>query len=164
MANYNRIPIKERFESKYVPDPNSGCWLWIGHWANNGYGLISGGGTGGGMRLAHRVAYELYNGPIPDGANVLHKCDTRCCVNPDHLVIGSLSDNMQDMIDKRRHKKSALGLPLGVRKLPDYVKCSRPYYAKAGFNGKYRTSKYFATPEEAHATYLEIRNQMRQEA
>jgi hypothetical protein len=162
MANHTRIPIRERFESKYYPEPNSGCWLWDAHCAKNGYGLIGGGGTGGGMKLAHRVSYELYVGPIPDGMNVLHKCDTPCCVNPDHLRLGTLSDNMQDMIDKRRQKKPTVNnLPLGVIRLPDYVKCKKRFYARARFEGVAKTSRYYETPEEAHLAYLEIRKQLR---
>lgn len=165
MANYNRIPLRERFESKYIPEPNSGCWLWEGRCVGSGYGSIAEGGTFGRSLLAHRVSYELYIGPIPDGMCILHKCDTKLCVNPDHLRIGSSSDNMQDMIDKRRQKRPTVNsLPLGVRKLPDYVPCRKPYYARVGFRGKYRTSKYFETPEEAHQAYLDMRKHVRAEA
>lgn len=165
MANHTRVPLRTRFESKYEPVPFCGCWIWTGTCGRNGYGQIARGGTHGGKALAHRVAYELFVGPIPDGMHVMHKCDTVCCVNPDHLKLGTRSDNMQDMIDKRRQKKSTVtNLPLGVKKLPDHMSCTRRYYARAGFGGKYRNSKYFKTPEEAHLAYLELRREMRAEA
>lgn len=78
-------PLSERFEEKYIPEPNTGCWLWTGALGGGGYGAIGAGGKRGGRRTAHRVAYELYRGPIPAGLELDHLCRTRCCVNPWHL-------------------------------------------------------------------------------
>lgn len=91
--------LLDRFESKYIPEPNSGCWLWEAAVVQNGYGTIS---VNKGMRRAHRVSYELYVGNIPDNLMVLHKCDVRCCVNPDHLFLGTHQDNMDDREFKGR--------------------------------------------------------------
>jgi len=71
----------ERFEAKFIPEPNSGCWLWFGA-SSDGYGYI---GCGGRNRLAHRVSYEIHRGPIPEGLELDHLCRLHCCVNPDHL-------------------------------------------------------------------------------
>ncbi len=66
--------------SRSTPEPMSGCWLWDKSVYKNGYGQATFNHR---KALAHRVSYELHRGPIPDGMCVLHKCDVKCCVNPD---------------------------------------------------------------------------------
>ena len=61
------IPIEERFQDKYIPEPNSGCWLWIGSVGDDGYGNIGEGGRGSPNLKAHRVSYGIHKGPIPEG-------------------------------------------------------------------------------------------------
>ena len=93
--------IADRLEANSIPEPNSGCLIWIGpaHW--KGYGQIHKDGK---KQRAHRVAWTLKNGPIPEGLCVLHHCDMPPCINPDHLFIGTQQDNVADMIAKgRRH-------------------------------------------------------------
>ena len=77
-------------------DTKTGCWNWKKHIGTHGYGSMSRG------RLAHRVAYQKYVGPIPRGQHVLHRCDNRRCVKPAHLFIGTQSDNLKDASDKGR--------------------------------------------------------------
>jgi hypothetical protein len=73
----------ERFEQKFIPEPNSGCWLWIGAIDGMGYGRFK---IGTRLHGAHRVSYELYVGKIPDGMDVDHRrCNNPLCVNPEHL-------------------------------------------------------------------------------
>lgn len=72
----------QSFESKYIPEPNTGCWLWIASKFDNGYGQF---GFDGKNRKAHRVSYELYKSKIPTGLTLDHLCRVRECVNPDHL-------------------------------------------------------------------------------
>lgn len=89
-----------RFMQKVMPEPNSGCWLWVGSTNEKPpYGRLLFRGT---VMVAHRVSWLLYRGEIPDGLRVLHRCDVPQCVNPEHLFLGSQSDNMLDMYGKNR--------------------------------------------------------------
>lgn len=90
----------ERFEQKIMPEPMSGCWLWTASLNDGGYGLFC---LDGKDRTTHRVSWRLYRGEIPEGLCVLHKCDTRACVNPDHLFLGTYKDNNNDCVAKKRH-------------------------------------------------------------
>lgn len=79
------------------------CWNWMASIKPNGYGQIGRGGRGAGVVYAHRASWELVNGKIPDGLQVLHHCDNRRCVNPSHLFLGTQKDNIRDMLSKGRH-------------------------------------------------------------
>lgn len=81
-----------------------GCWEWQGRLNNKGYGKL-------GRRYAHRMAHELFCGPIGN-LQVLHHCDNRACVRPSHLFLGTQSDNIRDMYAKGRR-------PLHLVKLTD---------------------------------------------
>lgn len=98
-----RRSLWDRFHEKVMPEPMSGCWLWTGAVKDYGYGVIGLGRREDGIEKAHRTSYRLYKGEIPDGAVVMHSCDTPSCVNPAHLSIGTLSDNMRDCVHKRRN-------------------------------------------------------------
>lgn len=96
--------LLERFEDKFIPEPNSGCWLWMGAITRGGYGHIRKRVNNvNKMTRAHRVSYELYKGPIPEGLQVLHTCDNPICVNPNHLFLGTNQDNVDDKVSKDRH-------------------------------------------------------------
>ena len=99
---YPARPLAERFWAK-VPTLGVGCWEWAGGRDNDeGYGRIREGRGGSPFLLTHRVAWELTQGPIPDGLMVLHKCDNPPCVRPDHLFLGTNTDNMRDASAKGR--------------------------------------------------------------
>src|SRR4051812_44802440 len=95
-------PTEEKFWEKVPDRPTDGCWLWTAYRNKAGYGTF---GVGGTQKLAHRVAWELGVGPIPQGIKVLHHCDNPSCVNYEKcLFLGTQIENIQDMIAKGRHR------------------------------------------------------------
>jgi len=95
-----RRPLTERFWSKV--DKAGECWLWTASTQSAGYGKITAGGSRGRTLGAHRVAWELTHGPIPDGLFVCHRCDVPACVRPDHLFLADHDGNMADKSRKER--------------------------------------------------------------
>ena len=118
--------IAEALQDHTSIDPVSGCWLWTGSTSGNrwkeglGYGNLSNKGKN---YRAHRASWEIHRGPIPKGMNVLHTCDVPRCCNPDHLYIGTMSDNARDMfsrgrsVNQTRPELLARGARNGVAKL-----------------------------------------------
>src|ERR1700759_2409142 len=90
----------DRFHKAYFQAP-SGCWLWLFAIGHDGYGIFK---VGVKNIRAHRFSYETFIGPIAKGMLVLHKCDVRNCVNPDHLWSGTSAQNSLDMRLKGRSK------------------------------------------------------------
>lgn len=86
------IDIRSYIREKSTPY-SCGCWLWNDGLNPSGYGVL---GLKGRNQRAHRVSFEEFNGPIPEGMQVLHRCDIKSCVNPMHLYVGTVQDNAND--------------------------------------------------------------------
>jgi len=96
--------LEERFWAKVDKKGPDDCWEWTGALGGDRYGHRYGQiGISGKIVRAHRVSWELANGPIPKGICVLHHCDNPSCVNPSHLFLGTKLDNAQDAIKKGRY-------------------------------------------------------------
>lgn len=115
-----RLTIADRFWPKV--NKTESCWLWTGAVAS-GYGTIGEGGKYGRQLNAHRVSYELTYGKFDPKLYVLHKCDVKLCINPEHLFLGTQQENVDDMIAKGRAKQGHLygkDHPNYGKPLPDY--------------------------------------------
>lgn len=130
--------VIERFWSKTIPEPNSGCWLWTAHCNAKGYGVLR---VRDRTWLAHRFAMTLSLGiSIPYGQCVLHRCDNPPCCNPGHLFLGTNQDNVHDRESKGR------GRPLRGENHPSRTK---PWTRPRGDNHYSRTSpEYLARGEK----------------
>ena len=111
-----------------VPDDGNGCWEWMGYRGRHGHGQI----LSDAKRLdgTHRVSWEFFNGPIPDGLHVLHRCDHPPCVNPAHLFLGTPADNMADCAKKGRTGRAVL-TPDKVRAIRARLAAGEPVRAVA---------------------------------
>lgn len=101
------ISLSDGFWERVLVGSADDCWLWQGSVRNNGYGQLQRRAICKIPLKAHRVAWELTNGSIPDGVYVLHRCDNRRCCNPSHLFLGTGLDNINDMVSKGRSRKDS---------------------------------------------------------
>ena len=88
------VPPFKRLLSNYIIDDNS-CWIWRGNILKTGYGQIK---VFGKMYSTHRFSYELHKGTIPNNLEVMHLCNNKLCINPDHLKTGTHKENIQQAI------------------------------------------------------------------
>ena len=91
--------MKQLIEQHSIPEPNSGCWLWMGPVMNAGYGRIY---ISPKTYLAHRVSYEAFRGPIPERMQIDHLCECKICVNPEHLSITTFVGNTRRWSARRK--------------------------------------------------------------
>jgi hypothetical protein len=125
-----------RFWSKV--DSSGECWNWTAAKFSNGYGILGSWPEPGKSSLAHRIAYQLARGEIPDGLRVCHRCDNRSCVRPDHLFLGTAKANTQDAKAKSR-------LICGTRRLSWAQVCEIRELAAAGVTGKELAVRFSVT-------------------
>ena len=104
MPRWEPMSLEERFWSKVNKNGDGGCWIWLGATNTFGYGKFE---LDYKMVSAHRLSFELFNGPIPKGKNICHTCDRRNCINPDHLYAGTQKQNMLDMLRGGRHSNGS---------------------------------------------------------
>ncbi len=113
------ISIAERLERMSMPEPNSGCILWLGTVSStSGHGRMK---VHGRWESPHRVAYILAKGSVPDALNVCHRCDVPACINPAHLFVGTHRENMADMHAKGRYGRKSVRRPF----IPHICECAR---------------------------------------
>lgn len=100
--------VKEACEALYIPEPNSGCWIWIGNRlteARGGYACFTCRPHGIINQRAHRHSWKMHRHDITEDVHVLHRCDNPLCVNPNHLFLGDQKVNMADKVHKGRQNK-----------------------------------------------------------
>lgn len=99
-ASRRRTSLEDRLWRKV--DKSGEHWIWTGNVGSHGYGQLARGSRSEGLITAHRAAWEVTYGPIPDGLFILHRCDIRACCKPDHLFLGTAKTNSLDMVHKGR--------------------------------------------------------------
>lgn len=119
---YTRVPPEERFWAKVEKDGDDGCWRWLAHRTRSGYGAFNPLSSENPVR-AHRYAYELLIGPIPEGLQLDHLCRVRECVNPRHLEPVTAGENIRRGGNGNRSKTAC---PQGHR----YTEANTYFYKK----------------------------------
>ena len=146
VANFSAESI-ERFWAS-VDKAGSGCWRWKLFINRGGYGHLNRQGV---IYRAHRVAYELAKGPIPEGMNIDHMCHNRACVNPDHLRVVTQKQNLENIGATRGNT--------GVRGV-HYIKAKNRFLASVRHHGKNYYCGIYKTLEEAEAVIIAKRNEL----
>jgi hypothetical protein len=127
--------VYERFVRKI--NKTETCWLWTDTLHKTGYGYFTiTKRPKTTSYVAHRFSWTLFKGPIPEGLHVLHTCDVRHCVNPDHLFLGTASENMKDMVKKGRAIRNVLKGPSHpfAKFNMEQIKQVREMYASGNFS------------------------------
>lgn len=106
------VSLEDKFKARILPPDENGCWNWYKH-NSRGYPNMHDGLK---PIAAHRFSFEFHCGPIPKGMVVMHRCDNKRCVNPDHLMVGTHAQNVADMIEKGR-KVQVRGVRIAKAKL-----------------------------------------------
>ena len=143
-TNMAKLTVYRRrlFMDRVEYDTNGGCWLWAGKVQPNGYGRTN-------YDMAHRASLVLLRGvDIPKGMHVMHRCDVRCCVNPDHLSVGTAAENIRDMDRKGRRVTVSVGgekSGMSVLKEEDVREIRRRYESGEGLSALGRA--FSVTPQ-----------------
>lgn len=113
--------FEERLERHIERLPESGCWIWMGATLENGYGKVRDAEMK--SALAHRASYSYYKGSLSKDKYVCHTCDIPSCVNPNHLFLGTPTENQQDSKRKGRAIKATFKLEKSkVSEIKNYLK------------------------------------------
>lgn len=141
------IQISSFWSKVIIKNDKRSCWEWSGAKKPKGYGNVR---INKKYMLAHRVAFELANGDIPEGYIVCHICDNPSCCNPNHLMLGTIKSNSADMLIKNRQKKpefAARGSGNGNSKLnDDEVREIRKIYS-SGEKNQYQIAEMFSVQQ-----------------
>jgi hypothetical protein len=108
---------RKYIEANSIPEPNSGCWLWLGALSRNGYAKT--GSAAFSSVLVHRASYEAYIGPIARDKQIDHLCRVRCCVNPDHLEAVTQKINVLRGVGPTARNAKATHCPVGHEYTPE---------------------------------------------
>jgi hypothetical protein len=141
-----------RFWAKVERRSADACWTWRGNRQASGHGRFW---TGTRTDGAHRVAYEIANGPIPAGLVVKHSCDNPACVNPSHLSVGTVSENLAEMVVRGRARK-ARGEESGKAKLTESDVRELRRLAAEGASYKSLATQFGIAPVNARAIVLRL--------
>ena len=139
----SRCSLNHRFWSKVRKSEQ--CWEWVGAKYPSGYGALGVGSRSDGTRTlmaAHRISWILKHGDIPTKLWVLHHCDNKSCVRPDHLFLGDAFDNMRDMTNKGRNKCLVGAAHCSAKLTEKDVKEIRGKYSRKAANGKELAAEY----------------------
>lgn len=143
--------LQEAFDSWPKRTDHNGCHIWLGN--NNGahkYGVLHFDG----IKFAHRVAYELRNGVIPEGLVIDHTCHNRLCVNAEHLRAVTSKQNQENRKSCNRNSTT------GVRGVTIRRNRKKKYSASVMHNGKQLSGGCYSTLEEAEAAVIELRRRI----
>jgi hypothetical protein len=139
VGRYNRSPVHKLLAKFPVVSDGDACWEWMGTRDKNGYGSFRASGK---TYKAHRVSWSFYFGDVPDGLDVLHKCDNPKCVNPYHLFLGTDVENAHDRAVKGRAYKPVGELCVHAKLTNEKVLKLRAEYACGGITYSELGKKY----------------------
>ena len=145
---------ESRFWAKVDQDGDGGCWVWLAALTEHGYGRLGRGGKRGGVVLAHRFAYELLVGSIPEGMSIDHRCHNPACVNPEHLRPVTHKQNHENRAGSQRNNRSS-----GVRGVT-WNRRRNAWQAQVKQRGKNYYIGLFATVDEARLAAAAKRNEL----
>lgn len=149
----DRADAKSIFLSTVAVSGDDECWPWLGARKTSGHGIVIARGH---RHAAYRIAYELFRGPIPDGAHVLHQCDNGRCVNPRHLTLGDHQRNMAEAVERGR-------FPTGdahwTHRMPERLARGERHRSRTKPESVARGDEHWSrrNPELARATMLKLR-------
>lgn len=144
-----RLPLETRVRMRVIQRGDHECWGWSGNTDRLGYSKIT---NNSGTTYAHRIVFEIVNGPIPPGYEIDHICRNRSCVNPKHLRLATHSENLRNTSTKSNTKSGLKGV--------SWHKAQRKWAARIMIHGKSISLGYFHDPNEAHRAYLKAASEI----